>query len=78
MSQHHSDIQSVVFFKSKGWNERDARTWLRQHNFHTRFGVDTSYPNQLRYRQVDPKEFKRFRTLPVRKDKMELILGYRS
>ncbi len=67
-----SEVQSVVFDK-KYYTDKEAREWLKKHNFK---GLDVDEKkNVLRYRQKDPKKFKRFRMKEIKKG-IKFCIGY--
>lgn len=65
-------VQSVIFPKSK-WTISESRAWLRSHKY---MGLDVDIkPNFLRFRQVDPSKYKKYRTTKL-PDGIELVVGY--
>lgn len=76
-----SDIHSVSFLtKDYIWSTVEARAWLKKHNLVPikkvhKIKVDNEI-TQLRYRIKDPALFKRFSTKYIKKDGINLILGY--
>ena len=73
--------QSVIFEKSAGWNEADARQWCKDHDYYTD-GLDEN-EGQYRWRQYDPEPDKfRYRNQVIEekdgKASIILILGYRK
>lgn len=67
-----SQVQSVIFNKGK-WNIGAARHWLRTHHY---VGLDVDVkPNSLRFRQLPPTTYKKYRTTPL-PDGIELVVGY--
>ena len=55
-----SEVQSVIF-DSKLWTETDAKQWLKDNDF-TGLEVDET-ENSLRFRQKDPGQYVRMRTI---------------
>src|SRR5574340_927512 len=55
-----SQIQSVIF-DSKIWDKAKAQKWLAAHDLTSEKIDETT--DSLRFRQKDPSEFKRFRTI---------------
>lgn len=73
-----STVQAVIFSK-KDWSTEDARKWLFEHDYRPIKRVDKT-KNFLRYRLKDPKQFKTFRTRPLKtKDgrRFQLVLGFK-
>lgn len=70
-----SEVQSIVFDKSE-WTKTQAVTWLKKHNFKT--SVDETRES-LRYRQHDPRSYKRFITKHEkhRTKTITLIIGFK-
>lgn len=74
----HSLVQSVIFPKSK-FTQAQAESWLKNHEFKTHFrkkGVEIT-SDFYRYRQKDPHQFRRFRTLTLN-NSVELIIGFKN
>lgn len=74
----HNMIQSVIFPKEK-FDQKKAEEWLQSHKFRTTFrkkGVDIT-ENFYRYRQKDPNQFIRFRTL-VLNNGIQFIVGFKN
>lgn len=69
-----SEIRLLVF-NPKQFSTEKARLWLKNNNIKPIKVVDRS-TTQLRYRIVDPKKFKRFRTKIVKSGIM-LIIGFK-
>ena len=68
-----SAIQSVIFDKKK-YNLYDAIMFLQQNNFPNHAFYDEK-KNTYRFRQMDPRIFKRFRTKKI-KDGVEFVFGF--
>ncbi len=66
-----SKIQSVVFPKSK-FKLKDAIEFLKRNKFKTRLD---STKTQLKFRQEDPKKFKRMRTKKLKSGIM-FVIGF--
>ena len=62
MNLNPTTVQSILFDKSK-WNLRTSKAWLKKHEKEVPIVDETE--NYLRYRQIDPTEFKKdsFRTI---------------
>lgn len=76
MLKHKSDIHTVVFKTNEAsWNTTLAREWLKIHNLTPikRVRIEN---NQLRYRIKDPALFKSFITKKIKKDGINLVIGY--
>lgn len=69
---HGGAVQSVVFHKDK-YSKAKAKKWLKEHNF-KHYGVDEK-ENTLRYRQENPKKYKKYYTKTVEPDVL-YIIGY--
>lgn len=66
--------QSVVFPKSM-FTEKEAVEWLKKHDY---VGVEVDEkPNYLRFRQYDPKEGERYRTVML-PNHIQLVLAIRG
>jgi len=57
-----SSKQAVIFDKSKGWNEKLAHKWLKEHHLQPIERVRKT-KNFLRYRLEQPKKNERFRLM---------------
>lgn len=68
-----SDIQSVIFSKNK-YNLYDAILFLKHNNFKNHAFYDEK-EKTYRFRQYDPRLFKRFRNKKV-KDGVEFVIGF--
>ena len=66
-----SEVQSVLFDKTK-WTVADAKTWLKANKF-TGLAVDET-ENMLRFRQKDPDQYDRLRTITAGQSKCEKVL----
>lgn len=78
-SKQKSEIQSIIF-NSPPWDISQALSWLKK-NKKVFVKVDIKDPNrmgvmQLRFRQTEPKKYKRFTSVKT-KDDMLFILGWR-
>lgn len=82
-----SEIQSIIF-ESPPWDISQALTWLKK-NKKVFVKVDIKKPNrmgimQLRFRQTEPEQYKRFTTIRANKTKnfpdgdMLFILGWKD
>lgn len=67
-----SQVQSVVFDRLK-WNIPKAVKWLKDHGFRA-YKVDIK-PSTLRFRQMDPSQFKKYRTKTT-SDGINLVIGF--
>lgn len=70
-----SEIQSVVF-NPKQFTPNQARLWLKNNNIRPIKIVDRT-ATQLRYRIVNPKKFKRFRTKIIKSGIM-FVIGFKK
>jgi hypothetical protein len=55
-----SEVQSIIFDSDK-WSKKKAQLWLESHDFD--FDKVDETENTLRFRQEDPEDFIRFRTI---------------
>jgi hypothetical protein len=67
-----SQVQSIIFTKPQ-WNQTKAKTWLRKHKF-AKLDADIK-PHTLRYRQIPPSKFKRFRIIEV-EPTVHFVIGF--
>lgn len=71
----HSDIHSIAFMTNEAtWTPKLAIEWLKLHDLKP-IKKMRKENNQLRYRILDPKLFKRFSTKKT-KYGINLIIGY--
>ena len=75
MSNNNSNIQSIIFDKSK-WSEEQAEQWLNKHGHHPIKSVHET-TNFLRYRQANPNKFKHYITKKLNNGSIELIIGFK-
>jgi len=67
-----SKIQSVLFDNRK-WSIPKAEQWLKENNFKN-IKIDVT-PRYYRFRQFNPKDFKKFRTETTTKG-ISFIIGF--
>jgi len=70
-----SRVQSVLFNR-KSWNTDMARVWLKQNDFKRLKKVDITR-NFLRYRILDPRQFRTFRIKKLPNVDIEFVLGFK-
>lgn len=70
-----SAVQSILFPTGK-YTIEQARSWLESHGYRTGGKVDTT-DNYHRFRQQDPKSFKRLRTISAGSGGIKLIVGWK-
>jgi hypothetical protein len=74
---HGQNIQSILF-KRPEWTLAKAKAWLKKYKYKT--DVDEK-PNHYRFRQFEPKLFKKYITKPLNGDKnenIEFIIGIKD
>jgi hypothetical protein len=69
---HNSYIQSVLFNRTI-WNKSSAKDWLKNH--HLKYNKVDVKPHYLRFRQVEPGCFERFRTKKT-ENGIDLVIGF--
>ena len=75
MVKKKSTIQSVMF-DNEIWNTTQARKWLKNNNLKPMKRVDKT-ENYLRYRMIDPSQFKKFRIITLKGVKgIKFVLGF--
>jgi len=71
-----SDIHTVAFMTNEvSWTPELARKWLKLHNLKPIKKMRKEL-HQLRYRIRDPALFKSFITKKIKKDGINLVIGY--
>ncbi len=65
-------VQSILFDR-KIWNITKAKNWLKMNKFKSK-KVDVK-TNTLRFRQINPKNFKRFRSKKITSS-ITFIIGF--
>jgi hypothetical protein len=73
LNKTHSKIQSILFKKPE-WKLKDCEKWLKKHDY--KYEVDEK-PNHYRFRQFDPKLYKKYITKKL-PDNIELIIGIKK
>ena len=66
-------IQSVIFEKKK-WNVEKSKKWLKLHKF--KHGDMDEKEKTLRFRQIDPSKFKKFKTYKIEDKGITFVLGF--
>lgn len=66
-------LQSVVFHKDK-WTKEKAIEWLKSHN--KKYPKVDETEDSYRFRQISPKGFTKFRSLPNKKIGITFVFGY--
>lgn len=67
-------IQNIMF-KRKYFTTNEARKWLKKNKFIPIKRVDKTN-NELRYRIKDPRIFKKFRVISLKKNKIQATIGF--
>jgi len=68
-----SQVQSVVFQKSE-WTIKDAKSWLKEHNY--QFSKVDKTENTLRFRQENPELYSEFK-IKILPNGILLVLGFK-
>jgi hypothetical protein len=72
-------IQSIIFKANYGWTPKKAKAWLKRHNIHPIKRVHiTKKLRNMRYRLIDPKKFRIFKSKSIPKYGITLVFGKRS
>lgn len=66
-------IQSVIFEKKK-WTVEKAKKWLKLHKF--KYGDIDEKEKIIRFRQIDPSKFKKFKTHKIKDKNITLVFGF--
>jgi len=70
-----SEIQSVIFMK-KFYDTKKARRFLKRNKLKAIKKVHIT-ENYYRYRIRNPKRYKTFRTKPLKKKRVKVIIGFK-
>ena len=72
-----SKVQSIIFNR-EFWTISQAKDWIRKHPQFKIKKIDFPADGKtIRFRQRDPKEFKKFRIKDIGNGNIKLILGFK-